>query len=366
MGSESIWQPDWAVAPGEILLEALQERSMTQAELARRIDRPLKTINEIVKGKAAITPDTAIQLERALGISSRLWNGLEADYREHLARERAQLELERDASWIDRFPVVDLIRNGLIQKKSTKAETLSELLTFFRVSSPSAWSRHWIESGTSFRASPAFEASPESVAAWLRWGEIEAASIESSAFDSQRFREALSVIRTLTRREPFAGVVEQVRELCAESGVAMVLTPEMKGTHLSGAARWLSSTKALLQLSLRHQSDDHFWFSFFHEAGHILEPTRRRDFIDSAESESLNEQQQAAETAADSFARELLVPQEDYESFLRQGSFSSMAIQGFAKEIGISAGIVVGRLQRDNVVPRSHLNNLKRPIRWGR
>ena len=75
------WQPDWSVPPGDVLLEALEERSITQAELARRMGRPLKTINEIVKAKAAITPDTAIQLERALGVSAQFWNGLAANYR---------------------------------------------------------------------------------------------------------------------------------------------------------------------------------------------------------------------------------------------------------------------------------------------
>ena len=62
------WNPTWAVSPGEVLVEALEERDMTQAELARRMARPLKTISEIATGKAAITPETAIQLERALGI----------------------------------------------------------------------------------------------------------------------------------------------------------------------------------------------------------------------------------------------------------------------------------------------------------
>jgi len=80
------WQPDWTVAPGELLLEALKDRGISQSELARRMDRPAMTINEIVNGKAAITPETAIQLELTLGISASFWNQLEAIYREHLAQ----------------------------------------------------------------------------------------------------------------------------------------------------------------------------------------------------------------------------------------------------------------------------------------
>src|ERR1041385_3344414 len=123
------WQPDWAVAPGEILLEALQDREMTQSELAQRLGRPLKTINEIIKGKAAITSETAIQLERALGISARFWTNLETLYRDTLARQEAQAELEAQADWVDRFPIADLVRHHLIERGRTKAATLANLLS---------------------------------------------------------------------------------------------------------------------------------------------------------------------------------------------------------------------------------------------
>lgn len=112
--SRSGWAPDWAVPPGEILLEALQDRSMSQSELARRMARPVKTINEIVNGKAAITPETAIQLERTLGISARFWTGMEAAYRDSIAQQEAWRELEDNASWIDGFPIADLVKNGQI------------------------------------------------------------------------------------------------------------------------------------------------------------------------------------------------------------------------------------------------------------
>jgi len=365
MGTEVAWQPEWAVAPGDVLLEAIEERAMTQVELARRIDRPLKTVNEIIKGKAAITPDTAIQLERALGIRASVWNGLETNYREFLARERDMQELEREAAWIDRFPIKELVRRGLIHTGRTNAETLAALLSFFKVSSPNAWRRHWLEQPTaSFRASPAFAANPEAVAAWLRWGEIEAGNIETGTFDSERFRDVLVEIRSLTTKEPFVMVIDRMRRLCAGAGVAVVLTPEFQGTHLSGATRWISPDKALLQLSLRHQSDDHFWFSFYHEAGHILQPGRKQNVVDSSSDMAPGETGDPSEDAADAFARESLIPENMYESFLAGGDFGTNAVQRFAKEVGIAAGIVVGRLQRDGHISQAHLNSLKKRLRW--
>lgn len=317
----------------------------------------------LVNGKAAITPDTAIQLERTLGISTTFWNSIEAAYREHLARERAQEELEANAPWADVFPINDLVRHKLLERGSTKGDTLAGLLQYFAVSSPSAWETHWLAPAVSLRASPAFASSPHAVAAWLRWGEIVAADIDTAPFDPQRLREVLREVRGLTRREPFSQVINRVQELCATAGVALVLTPELGKTRLSGAARWLSSEKAIMQLSLRHKSDDHFWFSFFHEAGHLL-GRKRADFVDAAYDERA--QVDDAEQAADRFARDALIPPKEYAEFVAAGTFASDAVRDFAKQQGIAPGIVVGRLQRERLIDRSHLNDLKKSIRWAR
>jgi len=74
--------PDEVSPPGETLLEVLEERGITQAELAERTGRPRKTINEIIKGKAAITPETALQLERVLGVAASFWNARETRFRD--------------------------------------------------------------------------------------------------------------------------------------------------------------------------------------------------------------------------------------------------------------------------------------------
>jgi addiction module HigA family antidote len=357
----STWRPDWAVAPGEILFEALQDREMSQSDLARRMGRPIKTINEIVNAKAAITPDTAIQLEFALGISASFWNNLETTYREQLARERAASELEAHASWAEAFPLKDLARYGLVERARTKGATVGALLSYFRVSAPGAWEAQWLSPEAAYRRSPAFESSPHAVAAWLRWGEIIAEDIDVEPFDAKRFREVLGEIRTLTRREPFMRTLERAKQLCATAGVALVLTPEFSGTRLSGAARWLSPNKTILQLSLRHKSNDHFWFSFFHEAGHLLD-RKRDDFVDAADppSDPTNE----AEEFADRFARDSLIAPRDFGPFVQRGDFTAESVREFAREQGVAPGIVVGRLQRDRHLDKSHLNDLKKAIHW--
>lgn len=351
---------DWAVAPGEVLLEALEERGMSQSELARRMGRPIKTINEIVNGKAAITPDTALQLELTLGISAGFWNGLESAYREHQARERVNQQLETEGDWLDAFPLSDLARYGLISRESTKGATLAALLSFFGVGSPVAWEDQWLKPDVAFRASEAFESSPHAVAAWLRWGEVMAADITTKPFDADRLRNALRDVRPLTRREPLSLIVARVKDLLAEVGIALIVAPEFAGTRLSGAAHWFASDKAIIQLSFRHKTDDHLWFSLFHEAGHILDRTGR-NFVDEISEEDSNDQD---ERNADEFARDALIPREGYASFAEEATFDRDAVSAFAREQQIAPGIVVGRLQRDRLLPRSHLNDLKKSIQW--
>ncbi len=357
------WSPNWRVAPGEILGEALQERGLTQSDLARRMGRPLKTINEIVNAKAAITPETAIQLERTLGISASFWNTLEIRYREHLANEQAQRELQGQTDWLRNFPLRDLHRLGIVRQHVTRADALADLLRFFGVSSPQAWEQQWSQAAAAYRSSRAFASSPHATAVWLRRGELAAAHVPAGPFEKKRFLAALQEARGLSRVQPFMSAVERFRGLLQEAGVIVVLIPEVEGTRLSGAARWLASDRALVQLSLRHKSDDHFWFTLFHEAGHLVSSSRRRDFVD-APTDVGAAIALGVELEADEFAREALVPASAYKAFVDHADFGPATVRTFAQGIDVAPGIVVGRLQHDGFVGRGGLNYLKQSYAW--
>lgn len=350
---------DWAVAPGEMLVEILAERGITQAELARRMARPLKTISEIANGKAAITPDTALQLERALGVSASFWNGAEARYREALARQRASEELKQYGDWVASFPLAAMAHLGLVPRRSKAEEMAGSLLTFFEVSSPTGWEQQWGRSTAALRGSKAHPPSAHALAAWLRWGEIEAGKVDVDRFARDAFLETLERVRRLSRVSAFELVIERLRKALAGAGVALVVLPELPGTRVSGAARWQRSGVPLIQLSLRYLSDDQFWFSLYHEAGHIMHRNRRSDFVDdltTAEDADVA----SDEGAANSFARDMLIPPDRLEAFVGAADFSATAVSDFAREQDIATGIVVGRLQRDRHILPSQLNHLKR------
>ena len=350
--------PDTVSAPGETLEEILIERGMSQTELAERTGRPKKTINEIVKGKAAITPETAIQFERVLGIPAGFWIAREQNYRESLARAREAVEFEKQADWLNQVPYRAMVKLGWIPEHRDKARQLEEVLRFFAVASPSSWQGVWGAASPAFRRSSAFESEPGAVVAWLRKGELEASSQETAEYNADTFKRSLERVRSLTRQLPddFTSVV--TRE-CNEAGVCVAFVPELPGTRVWGATRWLTPSRALIQLSLRYKMDDHLWFTFFHEAGHILLHGRRDVFLEGEERE-----EDEKESEADAFAQEWLVPQAKYRVFRRLGAFSCAAVSRFAFELGIAPGIVVGRLQHDGHLDRTQCNNLKKKVDW--
>jgi addiction module HigA family antidote len=351
------------VPPGETLKETIESMGMTQAELAQRTGRPKKTINEIIKGKAAIIPDTAIQFERALGVPASFWNSLERNYQETLARLREEQRLQSQITWLKSFPISSLIKKGWLPKLKSDLEKLRALLSFFGVAGVTEWRAIWENSEASYRQSSAFQSKPAAVAAWLRKAELESLKIECQPFKEKSFRAALTKIRGLTEESP--DVFEpELRKICAGAGVAVVFVPELPGTHLYGATRWIGTTKALIQLSLRGKSDDHLWFAFFHEAGHILLHSKKEVFIEAQGEGCRDIGGSEKEQEANRFAQGLLVPADKYQSFLDADLLKESEIQRFAKELGIAPGIVVGRLQHDKVIPYSTANTLKKRFKF--
>lgn len=354
MGNKHMFKPDYAIPPGETLLETLEAIGMTQADLADRTGRPKKTINEIIKGKTAITPETALQLERVLGVPASFWNNLERNYREALAVEEEQLRLQKQVEWLKLFPIKVLQKLGYVKATQDKTQQLTEVLNFFGVSSPGTWEKVWLSPEVAFRKSETFESSPHSIATWLRLGELRAKNIGCSPYDKAKFKQVIQQIRNLTLA-PVQVWHEQIVALCAEAGVAVVFIPEIPGTRVSGVTRWLSDKKALIQLSLRHKTDDHLWFTFFHEAAHILLHGKKEVFI-----EGLHGDLTEKEEEANKFSRDFLIPLNELTNFLRTNrSYSKQAIKLFAIRLGIPAGIVVGRLQHDRIIPMSNCNDLK-------
>jgi HTH-type transcriptional regulator/antitoxin HigA len=356
MASSARYEPDYAVAPGGTLRSTLAELGMAQADLAARTGLSLKHINQIIQGVAPITQDTALLLERTTGVPARLWNSLESVYRERLVREESREQLAEDAEWLDQLPIRELMRRGIVTANVDRATQVEQVCRFFGVADRKRWLQLWLEPFASFRQSPAYEANVGTVATWLRIGELEALEIDTDSFDGRRFRQALVAVRELTITRPHVAL-RRLQATCARAGVAVVFLAEIDKTRTSGAARWLTPTKALIQLSDRYKADDYFWFSFFHEAGHLLLHSKKETFITAPATETEREEQEA-----NAFAETQLIPRR-LEPRLRALK-TDADVRAFAHELGIAPGIVVGRLHKEELWPWRRGNHLRQPINF--
>jgi HTH-type transcriptional regulator / antitoxin HigA len=340
--------------PGETLRDLMEERSLSQAELSRRLGRPSQAVNEIIAGKKEITEDTALELERVLQVPAHFWLAREARYREHLARLRAADAHKSSLPWLERFPLKDLQDAGVLPEgrmsASFKGELVEPLLRFFGVASPEGWSAQYDQLQAQFRrAKPDKQTDVAAITAWLRMGELQAAQLRTSSYDAGALEQALPGMRALSLR-PAKEIGPGLSALCAQAGVALVFVPALPRTHVTGVARWVGG-KPLIQLSLLGKWNDGFWFSLFHEIAHVLKHPTRAIFLDDASSgdtvQSIEEQE------ANRFATDILIPRARQAELLTL-ALDNRSVETFARQVGVHPGIVVGQLQHRGRIGWGH------------
>jgi len=362
------YTPDVAIPPGATIKETLNAMGMTQAELAERLARPASRLNQIIQGKRAITVDTARSLERVLPYPADFWLNLERNYRLTLARLEEAKALEQDLQWMrDTIPVAELAKRGHIPAGKNDATRFEAVLKLFSVGSRRAWEAYWserIEAAMAFRRLGSRPLHIGRIAAWLRLGEIQGQDRTCQPFNKRKFETALKRIRAATTEPP--GVFEPLLDELADCGVVVSLVKEIPGAGVSGATWWPGGSKAHIQLSLLYKTDDQFWFSFFHEAGHVVRHGKDQVFLEGQAKKA----DRTKEDEADRFASDLLIPPAEAAKlpslFSRNRQTLHDRIKAFANRLGIAPGIVVGRMQHDGLISPAYANTLclKRKFEW--
>jgi HTH-type transcriptional regulator / antitoxin HigA len=354
------FQPDWVSAPGDTVADVLEERNLSLSDFAKDIGHTREYAQDLLDGRATITASLARQLERVVGGTATFWMNRETQYRNGLAQIFRDDQDAPDSGWLTEIPFTDMVKFGWIPRISSSADKVAECLRFFGVSSSQAWRERYGDAVkmAAFRTSTTYASESGAVAAWLRQGEIEGNSITCRRWNATRFEETLPEIRELTRKKDPNLFLSELTELCADCGVAVVIVRAPKGCRASGATRFLTPEKAVLQLSFRYLSDDHFWFTFFHEAGHLLLHSQETLFLEGNEACSSKEEEEA-----NAFANNILIPIEAQATLPTLGA-DAKKVMRFARDIGVSAGVVVGQLQHLGLIPRHYLNKLKTRFSW--
>jgi addiction module HigA family antidote len=348
------FSPDYTVHPGEYLEEVLESRGIKKREFAERAGISSKHLSEIINKKKLVTADIALKFEKILGISAHIWMNLSTDYQLFIARGAAESLSQEQCTWLMQFPLLALKKLGFLPNVKDKRILLDSLLSFFCVPSPDMWDSYFGKiANVAYRKSDKFQDNNYHIAAWLRACELNAEKISTNDYSKSEFLKSLQEIRVLTTKRPEEFETAMV-ESCRKAGVALVFIPEFQKTHISGVTEWLTSNKAMIGMSLRYRSNDHFWFTFFHEAAHIVLHGKKEIFIDNQAASQTQKEEEA-----NRFARNELVPENEYKNFVKDNNFYAEKIVAFANNIGIHPGIVVGRLQYDKNISHKWHNHLK-------
>lgn len=334
--------------PGVTLAEKLSEMEMSIKEFAIRTSKPEKTIIAIINGKSSITTEMAVSFENVTRIPASFWLRKQQAYDEFVERKHRETVAAASADWMRCFPVSEMIKRGWMTPATTIEEKVQALFSFFAISSEKAWRDYYMnqELKVSFRISLASAKEPHAMSAWLRRGEVQAAEISlEQRYDEKILKAELANMKRLMTAED-DDFFCKLQGLCAKCGIKLISTECLPKAPISGATRWINDVP-VIQLSNRYKRYDIFWFTFFHEVGHILLHGKKDIFLEQA---CGFEQNSKKEQEADRFASNLLLPLKEERTIVESRDYSVPAIKNFAIQFGTHPAIIVGRLQYLKVI----------------
>lgn len=326
--------------PGEEIRKRLQDRGWTQSDLSQIIDRPPQTVNQIVQGKKAITPDMAAALAAAFGTNADLWMQLESQFRLSLVQIDTS-PIEKRVKLYDYAPVKEMIRRGWIKAAESIEEQERIVCQFFEINSLDE-QPHIVSAMR--RSSPSTAPSP-SQAAWCLRARQLARTMPTAPFDDKQMRSLKRDLRILAA---YPAEAKNVPAVMRDHGIRFVVVEHLSGSRVDGAAFWLDEQSPGIAVSLRLDRIDNFWFTLMHECSHI----EHHDTV-SVDAEMGQEERaqplmkEDIEKRADNEAAAALVPPDELDSFVRRIGpiYAEPNIVQFAHRIKMHPGIIVGQLQ---------------------
>ena len=350
------WESITAFHPGEFLAETLEEFGMSQAELAGRTGLSKKLVNEIIKGKSPMSRATASCLANVFSFSEQYWNNLQQRYdsdRMRLEKEgvfKKEVEKYLD-DFAETYKEISKIgfASGLRNVQSNGVDIVLELQRFFGVGSLEYVGKKnssFCHSKVAFRKYKGKTFNQNTSLAWLRLGEIKAQRTKTKKFDKKTLEDNLENIAQLST-ENYHTYLPKLEKVLSDCGVVLACLPYLKQTYIQGASAWINRDTALIMINTAKKSEDRFWFTLFHEIGHILKHSKKECFIDFEEKDmSENEEE------ADVFAEKCLIPDfKGVQERLLSHQCSEYVVQdsehpivAAAKQMQRSPAILAGRI----------------------
>lgn len=339
--------PESVTHPGRTLKAKLLELKMGPKEFAIRTSKPEKTISQIISGESSITMDMAVLFESVLHIPSKFWINRQINYDEAVARLKRKQVIKESVEWATNFPYADMAKMSWVKKTREIEEKIEELFSFFSIANPKAFDDYYFQEKLklNFRISLSHSQKPFSCAAWLRRGEIQASQLSVTTYDKRKFEESLPEIKSLMAQQPDDFFIK-LQNICFASGVKLVYTPCLPGASVNGSSRWIGDSP-LIQMSARYKQNDIFWFTFFHEVGHILKHGKK--YI-SLEKVDYDDEEKQHEKEADEFAMKWTFSREQELELLHRKPLSEDDILKYAKEFNTHPAMIIGRFHHKKFI----------------
>jgi HTH-type transcriptional regulator/antitoxin HigA len=343
------------IPPGDTIKEQLDTWGVSQKDFALRMDYTEKHIIDILKGKIEITTEIANRLENVLGISSRFWLGLEQNYRLSLKRKEEEDKIEDDELILKNIPYNDMVKHNWIEPSKNSIEKIRNLRSYFGVAKLSKITQ---TENVAFRISTKFQSSNYAIAAWLRKGQIDIReNTNFPEFDRTLILSKVipNILCTLIFETNIEKIKNSLTDIFRQAGIYFTITTNISKTGINGALTWINK-HPLIQMSLKGKYSDIFWFTVFHELGHIYYEHSKKEVILDLVNESTGSE--IIEKQADSFAIKHLYPY-DYSTLIKKHPISKNDICEFSKKHNLPTGIIVGRLMHDKIIDWSMFSELR-------
>jgi len=359
MSTLTTYKIDKAIHPGETLAESLEFIGMTQRELALKTELTTKHIGDIINGRASITPETALKLEKVLGVKSSFWNNLQKNYEATLARIEDLKKSENDIEVLELFKETygELVKNKIFTRirwiQPNFIEIIKDLQSFFGfdtlknlVEFTAKFTSN--EKHYAFRKYKGKNINKYTISAVLRIAERESEKIKTEIYSEKRLKEVLTEIKKLAVSEELEKNIPKIIALLATAGISLICLPGFKNTYIQGATKWMGKDKAIIVLKTTKQGADRFWFNLLHEIGHILKHGKKKTFIDLDNKIDSDEEREADEFASNffmkGFEKKCL---ENYKNTKSDNIDPNFAIEELYKKYNIAKSIVAGRLSHE-------------------
>ena len=352
---------DFIFHPGDTLAEVLEDRNMTQTELALRTSVSKKHISSIVSGKKDISISFAKKLEYALDIEAQFWINLQSNYdREILEYNEANSITEEELDVLNRLKEVirDFKLFGIIDPDANNSEKVLALRSILNISNLCSIPK--LAEAAAFRIQDSVRVDPYILFAWQKLCELSTEDVALDyLLDIQQLNESLEDIKSLMFKNPNV-MRKELKEILGKCGIKFEIVPNYTGAPVQGYIK-NDNGQLLLCMTIRGKYSDVFWFTLFHELGHIVNGDTTNTFIDFKASANM------AELKADEFAKNTLLDAELYNDFVMKGKYNSIQeIKKLASACNVEPFIVIGRLMKEELIDWGDFKPYRKKYEWGK